>query len=308
MVLSVSAHRLASIDLNLLVALDALLAERSVTRAAARVALTQPAMSRTLSRLRELLGDPLLVRTPRGMQLTARGELMIEPVRHALEAIDRAIVQPVAFEPARAKRRFIVATSDYVQSVLLPGALRRLTREAPHVEIQVRPVFGELARLLESDRADLVIGVVFDGAAGFYRQALFRDRLVCVVRKDHPRVGSSMDLDLYLDLPHLLIAPRGRRGGIVDDELERRGLSRRVAVRLPYYLAAPHVVAQSDLCLTLAERVARAACETLPLRQLEVPLQLPEMVVTQFWHARANDDPAHVWLRSTMFDAASTDV
>jgi DNA-binding transcriptional LysR family regulator len=302
----VSLERLASIDLNLLVALDALLTERSVTRAASRVSLTQSAMSRTLGRLRELLGDPLLVQTPRGLRPTPRGELMLEPVRAALVAVDRALVQPLAFDPARSKRTFTLATSDYVQCVLLARALATLTREAPHVETHVRPVFGELARLLESGRVDLVIGVIFDEARGFYRQALLRDRFVCVVREGHPRVAAEMDLDLYLELAHLLIAPRGRRGGIVDDELERGGLSRRVALRLPYYLAAPHVVAQTDLCLTLPERVARAACKELPLRQFEVPLPLPELVVAQFWHARDNDDPAHAWLRSTLFESAST--
>ena len=302
-----SAHRLASIDLNLLVALDALLAERSVTLAAAKLALTQPAMSRTLSRLRELLGDPILVRSPRGMQLTARAELMIEPVRVALDAIDRAIGQPAAFEPAQSKRRFTIATSDYVEAVLLPRALGRLTREAPDIEIVVRPVFGDLAQLLESGEADLVVGVIFDETAGFYRQALFRDRLVCVVRKDHPRVSSTLDLELYLELAHVLIAPRGKRGGIVDDELEHTGRSRRVALRLPHYLAASHVVAETDLCLTVAERVARMACKNFGLRQFDVPLVLPEMVVAQFWHARDHEDPAHVWLRSTLSDVASTE-
>jgi DNA-binding transcriptional LysR family regulator len=168
-------------------------------------------------------------------------------------------------------------------------------------------VTGELAQLLESGAADLVIGVIFTETTGFYRQPLFRDRLVTLVRKDHPLVKASLDLDLYLELAHVLIAPRGIKGGIVDDELERRGLSRRVAVRLPHYLAAPHVVAQTDLCVTVAERVARAACAAFPLRQFEVPLTLPEMIVAQFWHARDHEDPAHVWLRATLHEVAASE-
>jgi DNA-binding transcriptional LysR family regulator len=146
---------------------------------------------------------------------------------------------------------------------------------------------------------------VFQQAEGFYRQALFRDRFVCVVRADHPGIATPFDLDGYLALSHVLIAPRGQRGGVVDNELERIGRKRRVAVRLSHYLAAPYVVTETDLCLTVTERAARSACASFPLRQLEVPLVLSDMVVAQFWHARDHEDPAHAWLRATLADVAT---
>jgi DNA-binding transcriptional LysR family regulator len=296
---------LSGVDLNLLRALEALLAERSVTRAADKLGLSQPGMSRSLARLRELTGDPLLVRTPRGMVLTDGAEQLLPPVRFALDAVNGVLGQRAQFDPSRAKCRFVVATTDYPELVLFPRLLARLSREAPGVELEIQPVFGDIHKTLEMGRADLVIGIIFEEAAGFYRQSLWDDRLVCMVRKDHPGVSDPLAIEEYLALPHVLIAPRGKRGGMVDDALAMRGLDRRVTLKVPHYLGAPHIVAQSDLCLTVAARVANAMSAVLPLRVLELPVTVPAFKVTQFWHERNHLAPAHVWMRGVLQEIAT---
>jgi DNA-binding transcriptional LysR family regulator len=298
------ATDLSGVDLNLLRALEALLTERSVTRAAEKLGLTQPGMSRALARLRELVGDPILVRTPQGMTLTAPAQQLLGPVRFALDAVSLALGKRAPFDPSRATRRFVIATSDYIELVLLGPLLARLEREAPGIELAVVPVFGEIHQMVETGRADLVIGVIFEDASGFYRQRLFDDHLVCLVRDEHPAVG-AWSLDAYLAMSHVLITPRGKKGGMVDDELERRGLARRVSLRVPHYIAAPHLVARSDLCLTVAARLAREMAKLLPLRELELPLELPGFKVAQFWHERQHVDAAHAWFRGVLVETAA---
>jgi DNA-binding transcriptional LysR family regulator len=297
---------LSGIDLNLLLALDAILSERSVTRAAEKLGLTQPGMSRALARLREIVDDPILVRTPQGMALTGPAEQMREPVRRAMEAVGRALGKRARFDPASATCCFTIATTDYIELVLLPALLARLSKEAPGVEIEVRPVFGDIHRMLETGDADLVIGIIFEEAASFYRQSLFDDHLVCLLRSDHPLADTELSIEDYLRLSHVLIAPRGKKGGMVDDVLSSRGLSRRVQLRVPNYIGAPHIVARSDLCLTVASRIASEMLKILPLRQFALPLDVPGFSVAQYWHERHHIDPTHAWLRGVVLDTAGS--
>ena len=299
-----------ALDLNLLVALRALLAERHVTRAAARVGLTQPAMSHALGRLREVLGDPLLVRTPSGMVPTPRAEAMREPLERALADLGRALAAPEPFDPARAKRRFRFATSDYVELVLFPRLCARLWAEAPGVDVRLRPIGGTGVAELAEDRTDIVIGPAdsFGTAPGVRIQKLFEDRFVCVVREDHPVAKKKrLDLDTFVALPHALITPRGQNArGAVDDALARLGLERRVALEIPHFLVAPHVVRETDVILTLAERVARMLAPVLGLVRLAPPLEVQGFAMSMAWHDRHHADPAHAWLRRVTADAAKT--
>ena len=290
---------LTSVDLNLLVALDALLGEGNVTRAAARIGLSQPAMSHALGRLRLLFDDPLLIRTPRGMVPTPRAEVLIDPIRRALDDLERAIQKRPAFDPATARRAFTIAAVDYNEMVILPPLLARLSKEAPGVDLVTRPIrMDEIDDDLECGAMDLAIGALFgEDKAGRYQQRLFTERLVCVVRADHPEVKETISLEQYVELRHALISPRGRKGGMVEDELGKLGLSRRIALTVPHFLVAPLVVAQTDLVLTLAERLARTFAGMLPLRIVSLPLHVPGFSTTQFWHERQNQDPAHAWLR-----------
>jgi DNA-binding transcriptional LysR family regulator len=296
--------RLAATDLNLLVALDALVAEGSVTRAAERVGLTQPAMSHALSRLRKLFGDPLLVRTPQGMLPTPRAQELIQPVRRALGEIERALADRASFDPRSSRRPFSLATVDFGSLLVVPPLYALLHREAPGCDLLVRALRMEhIERQLADGEIDVAIGVLYDeDHQGVVRQKLYDERFVCVVRKDHPTVRDRLTLEEFVALDHALIAPRGRGNGFVDRALEKHGLARRVAVAVPHFLAAPILVAQSDLVLTVAERIARAFVEMVPLRIVPPPLEVGSFTVSQFWHERHAKDPAHAWLRAQILD------
>ncbi len=300
---------LEGLDLNLLVALRALLVERHVTRAAARVGLSQPAMSHALSRLRDLLGDPLLVRTPSGMRPTPRAEAMTAPLERALEDIGRLIASPAAFDPRLSTRKFRIASNDYMELVLFPRLLPRLWAEAPDIDVRLVNLDGGADRDLAEGRLDLAIGVVgqlaeVETPRGLRSKELLSDGFVCVVREEHPVVKKRLSLDDFVSLPHALVAPRGEGGSVVDSALARIGKKRRVAVEIPHFLVAPHVVREADLLLTLASRIAVTLAPLLGLRQLAPPLELPRFTMTMVWHERQHVDPAHVWLRDLIASVA----
>lgn len=300
---------LEGLDLNLLVALRALLTERHVTRAAARVGLSQPAMSHALARLRELLGDPLLVRTPSGMRPTPRAETMRAPLERALEDIGRLIASPAPFDPRLSTRKFRIATNDYMELVLFPRLLRRLWAEAPNVDVRIINLDAHANEHLAEGGLDIAMGVVgqlanADSPRGIRSQDLVSDSFVCVVREGHPVVKRRLSLDDFVALPHALVAPRGEGGSVVDSALARIGKKRRVAVEIPHFLVAPHVVRETDLVLTLAARIAISLAPLLGLRQLAPPLELPGFTMSMVWHERQHVDPAHVWLRDLIATVA----
>lgn len=294
-ILYVHVMRLAGIDLNLLVTLDALLAAQSVTRAAKQLGRTQPAVSHALGRLRALLGDDLLVRTPRGMQPTPRGHALRPAVRAALEAAEAVLQEAPAFDPARAERAFAVAMTDQASFLLLPPLAARLAREAPGVRIDVRP--GPLPTVF--DELDLAIGVFRDRPAGVHDEPLFREEFACVIRRGSAAARGRFDLRRYLALPHLLVAPRGLPGSPLDDALAREGQRRRVVLTVPHFLVAPHVIATTDLVWTAPAALARGFPH-LPLALREPPLRIEGFTVSMRWHARLDRDPGLAWLRGML--------
>jgi DNA-binding transcriptional LysR family regulator len=299
---------LEDMDLNLLVALDALLAEESVTRAAKRCRVTQPAMSHSLAKLRTLLGDDLLVRTPSGMSPTARARALGQPLARALAELRSVVSSGSAFEPRSARRVFTVGVADYGSLVLMPGLMRRLGAEAPSVEIVVRPVPVAFAEALEDERLDLAVSPFPEARATLAAQRLFDDGFVCVLRRDHPALGRTtrrLDLDTFTSLSHVQIAPRGARGGAVDDWLARIGKTRHVALRIADFLVAPIVVAETDLVLTLPSRLADVFARSHGLRVVEPPAELPRVTVWQIWHQRRQQEPAHAWLRGVLSEVAA---
>lgn len=303
------AAHIQDLDLNLLRALDALLAERHVTKAAARIGISQPAMSHALARLREVFKDPLFVRTNAGMVPTPRAEAAIAPLGRALEELGRVVAPPSAFDPATAKATFRIGSADYVELVLFPPVLAAMWKAAPGIDVRLMPYAGVGTELLEEDRVDMIVGPTQarNERRGIFVQRLFKERFVCVVRKNHPRVGKRLTLDTFVSLPHALISPRGERGGIVDDALARVGKKRRVAVTLPHFLVAPFVVRETDVVLTLAERIVRA----IPHTDLEVFAPPPELGLEGFemsllWHERRRADPSHAWLRTLITKVAKT--
>lgn len=290
---------LAGINLNLMVALDALLSEVNVTRAAAKVGVTQSAMSHALRQLRELLGDTLLIRGRGGMVLTPRAEQLAAPLHRGLVELQRALRNEPVFEPATAARRFTVATRDYFASVLLPEALALLGREAPRVDLAVRHVeMNTYPGLLESGEVDLAVVAHFaDTTPTLRQQKLFTEDFVCAVRQGHPAVRRGLDLDTFLRLAHVLVSPKGEGLGLVDIALAKQGLSRRIALRVPYFLIVPQVLLSSDHVVTAPRRMMEGFARAYPLQLFPTPLPVSSFDVLQVWHERFDGDPAHRWLR-----------
>ncbi|HYG87676.1 MAG TPA: LysR family transcriptional regulator [Azospirillum sp.] len=296
---------LAGIDLNLLVALDALLTERSVTRAADRVGLSQPAMSRALSRLRALFGDRLLVRTSAGLAPTPRAEALALRLRAVLAEVGQ-IVRAPAFDPARFTGTARLAMPDYQSLLLLPVLLPRLERDAPGLNITLIPPRASVPAELEAGDLDLAIGHFPDLPAGFYAQTLLTEDFACLVRRGHPALTEPLTPQSFAELRHALITIRDDRSpGVVDDALERLGLRRRIALRIPNFLAAPLIVAETDLIITLPRRLAHRLAGMADVEVLEPPLPLDSFAITQLWHERRHDDPEHAWLRAAVAAAAT---
>lgn len=296
---------LASVDLNLLVALDALLTERNVTRAAKVVGLSQPAMSNALARLRALLDDPVLVRSADGMQPTPRAEALAPTLADALRRIRDGVLQPTTFDPATAKMTFNVATADFELLVLVPTLTERLAEIAPGVRLHFTTPRGRLpVDDLVHGKIDLMIGIHQEEHAGLYVTPLFEDRFICALRNDHPEAPTRLTLARYTAMDHMLISPYGGMTGTVDEVLAGQGLKRTVKVAVPHFAMAPFVLIRTPYILTLPERAARMFAAHLPIRLIKPPVELPGFTEYLFWHERTHHDPAHKWLRGVIKDVA----
>jgi DNA-binding transcriptional LysR family regulator len=293
---------LRSIDLNLLTALDALLAERNVTRAAARLRLSQSAMSAALGRLRSLFGDPLLLRTAGGMLPTSKGAELAAPVKQVLADIGRLVRPAGAFNPAAARVTFTIAASDYVEYAILPRLVDYLEAHAPLARLAVRAMdFGAVGRQLETGEVDLgILGAGF-APPNARSRPLYLERFVCVVRRDHPRLKERLSLDEFCALEHLLVAPSG--GGFTaqtDDALAAIGRRRQVRLSVPHFLLVPEILVRSDMIAVLPERLARGYRDRF--RIFEPPLEMPPFAIVEVWHERTHRDLALVWLRQALAD------
>jgi DNA-binding transcriptional LysR family regulator len=292
------------IDLNLLVSLDVLLAERHVTRAAQRLALSQPALSAQLARLREVFGDPLLVPSARGMLPTARARALATPLRSALGGLKNAVLAHAAFTPAAAEHTLRVAAPDYAQVTLLAPLRERLQRQAPGVRMAwVALDVDSLERRLEEGLVDLALTVPAWTPASAKSRPLLEDRFVCAMRAGHPLSRGRLTLERYCAAEHVLVSPQ-REGfaGTVDTVLARAKRARRVALSVPHFLVVPTVLAQSDLLATLPERFARQYKGPLVLREL--PFTLAPLALQAAWHTQSHHDPAHQWFREQLVEAA----
>ncbi len=296
-------------DLNLLVVFDALMRERSVTRAGARIGLSQPAMSHALARLRYMLKDDLFVRTPTGMAPTLRAEELALPIRQALEAIERAFEAP-GFDPALAVREFAVALDNRAALALAAPLVGELAG-APGIKLRIRPSGTlDIAGLL--DRGELDLAVVGDArrAAGerFGSRRLFDDAFVLVMRADHPARDEGPSLAWVAGLPHLDISSSGDDVRFLDDALTAHGLARRVVLSAPY-LSAPALLTQSDMVAVVGQRVAAEFARVHPVAIRPLPhLPADRSVSAQavmIWHRRSDGVPAHRWLRDLVVGVAN---
>lgn len=291
---------LAAVDLNLLVVFDALMEERSVTRAGKRVGLTQPAVSNALARLRQLTKDDLFLRGPKGMRPTPRALELAGPVRQALHQVEQAL-EPAGFDPATASHTFRLAMADYAASLILPPLAHRLEREAPGVDIRTRYSDNvNAAGLLDRNEIDFAIGYHTDWPDRFDGQVLFTETYVCVMRKGHPLARETITLEEFAGARHLLISVTGEPVGFVDRLLARRGLKRRIAMTANQFLVAPLIIQNSDMIMTLAVRTAERFARVNNLHIVPVPLERDPIDLTLLWHKELSRHPAHEWMRGVL--------
>jgi DNA-binding transcriptional LysR family regulator len=295
---------LSQFDLNLLVSLDALLIERNVTRAGQRVGLSQPAMSGTLSRLRDLFKDELLVRVGRQLELTPLAQELAPQLRQQLQGVEDLLNARRAFVPASEQRTFSIAASDYVVFLLLQPLVARMAGHAPGVKLQfVRLDSASVDRLAE-DAVDFVILPSYL-PTHFPGEPLFSERWVCVAWRGNPRVGATLSEAQYLDLPHLAFSmPNEGAGSAADVHLSHLGVQRRIAAWTESFILSPFLVRGTEMVTLVHERVARALEQAADARIITPPYDLPEIQETLLWNPRRTTDPPHVWMREQIMAAA----
>ena len=290
---------LNSLDLNLLVALDALLREASVSRAAMRIGLSQPAASHALQRLRDLIGDPLLVRTGARMELTPRAQGLRGPLTQALEQV-RGLFTRDEFDAARSERHFRLMMPDLAVELLVPPLMEKVTKLAPNVTIDVVPwrssaiVTPEFARTI-----DLVISIG-DAFKGFHRQKLYTDSDALAVRRGHPLGARLKKRDAFLGARHVAVVIRGQSEDLIDIWLRPKGIERRIALVVPGYIEALHVTARTDLVAFVPRRLIGALAKQLSLATITPPFDPGIDEQFMFYPTRAQMDPGSIWLRNIM--------
>jgi DNA-binding transcriptional LysR family regulator len=296
----VSFNRL---DLNLLRVFDAIYQTRSVTIAASNLHLTQPAVSKHLNRLREVLEDPLFVRTSDGMAPTPRAEGIAGPIRKALSEVRNTIELQLGFDAGKSDRTFRVFMNDLGQAVLLPKLLELISREAPNVNIQTVQVPSVRMRgiALESGDVDLAVGYFEEFEGSIHCQVLFEEHYVGMVRAQHPAIRDSISFEQFLRTPHLVYQPSGGGHGSQENAVDKAfwsaGVERRVAVRVAHTMGISSIVSSTDLLVVVPHRLARACDDLIDVTILELPIEIPRFNVSQYWHERFHADPANRWLR-----------
>lgn len=306
-----------SLDLNLLRVFDEVMAERSLTRAARNLSLTQPAVSNALRRLRETLGDELVQRSGQGMAPTRRAIAIWPAVREALQQLQASLV-PAEFSPASANSTFVLAMADATAAELTPGLSEILEREAPGVSLRVVPLATrDPRRLLDEEACDLAVGyfpalladITARGQTGepvpFFHQRLYGGQYVCVMRKGHPLASKELTLDRFCAARHMLVSFSGRPYGFIDEALAALGRKRHVVITVNQFFTAGRVVAHSNLLTVLPKHFVRVTgiAEQLVLRPL--PMDVSAVHVDAVWHRRSQQRSAHAWLREAVARAAS---
>jgi DNA-binding transcriptional LysR family regulator len=292
---------LAALDLNLLVALDALLLEANVSRAAMRIGLSQPAASHALQRLREVLGDPLLVRVGARMELTPRAQGLRGPLAQVLDQV-RGLFIPDDFNAASSERRFRLMMPDLAVELLVPPLMAKITRLAPNVRLDIAPWRGPAIFTAEFARTiDFVISIG-NAFKGFHRQLLYTDRDALAVRRGHPAGARLRRRDVFLDARHVAVVIRGRNVDLIDDWLRTKGIERRIALVVPGYIEALHIVARTDLVAFVPGRLIAALAKPLSLTAIAPPLDPGIDEQFMFYPTRAQFDPGSIWLRKLMLE------
>lgn len=290
---------LRKLDLHLLTVFSAIYEDRNVTAVARKLGMSQPAVTFSLNKLRDALSDELFVRTPAGMQPTARATALNGPIRDVIAAIETRILEPPGFDPALSRRQFSLVMSDLSQLVMLPRLLARLSATAPLIDIDCLPIEQEqIAAALEEGAADLALGIsALPKGSNVLQQKLFDNPYVCILSRTHPAIGDSLSLDAFLSAEHAVAASLSN---IIDPLMRGAGKNLRIRVRSHYFGSLPPIVASSNLIAVVPRALALDWEHKAAIRILPPPFPVPQISVYQFWYRRAHNDPANMWLRKLM--------
>ena len=291
-----------NLDLNLLKTLDALLDERSVTRAATRLSLTQPAVSGMLTRLREAFNDPLFIRAPHGMVPTLRAQALASPVKQLLTDAE-ALLQPAVFEPLNADFTWTIAATDYALKAVIVPFIAALKPLAPGIRVRIIPESpATLFAQTERGEVDIALLTPHSTPPDLHSRALYQEEYVCLMRADHPQAAAPLTLDLFCELEHVLVSWQGDSfRGVTDDALATLGCSRRVGLSVSSFLVLPEVLAVSDMIAVVPRRLAKMASG---MKISPPPLAIPGFTKSMAWHERSHRDPAQQWLRELLHQTA----
>ncbi len=293
------------VDLNLLVAFEAMLEHQNVTRAGQAVGLSQPAMSAALTKLRSLLNDPLFVRTGAGMTPTPHALRLAPAIARALRIVRSEVLQDWKFDPATSQRTITLNTTDIGDMVFLPKLMRRLNKEAPGIVLKTVTLSpSETEEAMEAGDVDLSIGYFPDLIkAGFYQQRLFDHSFVCIVRAGHPQVADGkLTLEQFLTMSHAVVHAQGRSQEIFERELLKLGITRQMGLHTRHFMSLPMVIAESDLIATVPKVVGTTFSKLANIQVLELPFQVPSYDLKQYWHRRFHRDAANIWIRGVIWE------
>lgn len=293
------------VDLNLLVAFEAMLEHQNVTRAGQAVGLSQPAMSAALTKLRSLLNDPLFVRTGAGMTPTPHALRLAPAIARALRIVRSEVLQDWKFDPATSQRTITLNTTDIGDMVFLPKLMRRLNQEAPGIVLKTVTLSpSETEEAMEAGDVDLSIGYFPDLIkAGFYQQRLFDHSFVCIVRAGHPQVADGkLTLEQFLTMSHAVVHAQGRSQEIFERELLKLGITRQMGLHTRHFMSLPMVIAESDLIATVPKVVGTTFSKLANIQVLELPFQVPSYDLKQYWHRRFHRDAANIWIRGVIWE------
>ena len=287
------------LDLNLLVVFDALLRERSVTRAAEEVGLSQGAMSHALNRLRTFFEDPLFIKTSSGMQPTEKGLLLGTTITEVMTALRQRVVSQAHFDPATARRTFVISMTDMGELVFLPPLIRRLRKVAPTCTVRsVQVPLEQIEATLAAGEADLALGSVHAAPDGLFQQQLFLHTFVTMVSVHNKAVGRKISRVQFESMPQIVVSLTGRASAAYDSAFDEYGIKRNIYLTTPHFLVVPHLIdAQPDLIATVPLELGNVFARLGTIRIMPPPVPLPPFALRQHWHPRFHDDPANIWLR-----------
>jgi DNA-binding transcriptional LysR family regulator len=300
---SESKMNLAQVDLNLLVALDAILAEKHLTRAGDRLGLSQPTMSHTLARLRRMFGDELLIRVGREYHLTPLAKDLVEPLRDILKNIEITIERRPQFDPAKDERAFVISASDYATYLVLQPAIEVIQDSAPRVSIQIHPLDRAATEAVDIGEVDLVIWPTAIGP-NLPHEVLLKDQWVAVAWSGNPHVGEVLSMEEYLQLPHVIYgAGLQDISSLADRAVFSAHPEAQLSVTVQNFFLMPLLIGRTNMIALTHERLARRLSSLADIKVIRPQFELPEIQEAMYWHPRLTADPGHRWLRSLLLES-----